>query len=78
MKLTIKSVKVKPFTNDDGEQMNYYWYRAERAYDQVTFQFGSTYENHPIGEELDLDIEKYEKSNGKIGYKEIREAKSEE
>lgn len=74
MKITIKSVKPKPFTNDDGEQMDYYWYRAERSNDMVTFQFGSTDGNHPIGEELDLDIEKYEKSNGKIGYKEIIEA----
>lgn len=72
LEVTIKSVKAKPFTNDDGDVMDYYWYRAERSSDQVSFQFGSQYGDHPIGEAVTLELEKYEKANGKIGYKELR------
>jgi len=71
MKLKIKDIKPKPFTSDDGETINYYWYKAERLSDNVTFQFGSLNGEHAIGENLDLEIEKTEKADGKFGYKEV-------
>lgn len=73
MKVILKSRKASPFTNDDGEEMQYFWYKAERLSDNVTIRFGSQEGGHVLDEELDLDIEKYERDNGKIGYKETKE-----
>jgi len=63
MIVIIKSVKTKPFKNDDGELMDYYWYKAERKSDEVTFTFGSLEGGH--NGECDLNIEKTEKNNGR-------------
>jgi len=71
MKVTILSVKKKVFKTDDGDNMDYFWYRAVREKDGVTFQFGSREGEHEIGSTLELNIIKYEKDSGKIGYKEI-------
>jgi len=71
MKLKIKSVENKPFTSGDGERVDYFWYRAVREDNECTIQFGSREGEHPIGEVVDLDIEKTERADGKFGYKEI-------
>jgi len=75
MKVKIVSVKKRPFTTDDGDLLDYYWYRAERLSDGVSFQFGSMDPDHEPGEELDLEIEKTEATNKKgqlvYRYKEI-------
>jgi len=71
MKLIITSVKNKPFTKDDGSTLDYFWYRALRLSDHVTFQFGSMEGGHPVNQELDLNIEKTEKNGGGYGYKEV-------
>lgn len=74
MKLKIKDFKVSPFTGDEGERVEYFWYRAVRESDGVTIRFGSMDGTHEAGDEVDLDIEKYERTdkNGKtvIAYKE--------
>lgn len=72
MKLIIKSVKNKPFTRDDGSTTDYFWYRAVRLADGVTFQFGSMTGGHELEKELDLNIEKTEKISGGFGYKEVK------
>lgn len=73
MKLKILSVKNKPFKTDEGDDMDYFWYRAIRESDGVTIQFGSKTGEHAVGQTLDLNIEKTERTGGKFGYKEIAE-----
>lgn len=73
MKIKITKKKDSPFTNSDGDTMDYFWYNAERLSDGVNFRFGSQNGQHKVDEEVDLEIEKYERENGKIAYKELRE-----
>jgi len=74
MKVKIKSVKAKPFTGEDGEKREYFWYRAEAVGgDGFAFQFGSIDGDHEKGKEYDLDIEKYTRADGKDGFKEFVE-----
>lgn len=73
MKLKIKSKQSKPFIGNTGEEINYTWYRAIRLADNVNFQFGSSIGNHPLEVELDLNVQKFLKDNGKISFKEVIE-----
>lgn len=70
MKLFIIAVKTKPFTGSSGTEIPYHWYTARKP-DGTRIQFGSKVGTHPIGQEVELIVEKYEKSNGEAGYKEI-------
>lgn len=58
-RLIITKVKAAPFKSGD-ETIDYFWYKAERKSDGVSFEFGSTKGNLPIGNELELDLEKTE------------------
>jgi len=40
--------------------LDYFWYKAERAEDNVVFQFGSVKGTYEVGQDLDLQIEKSE------------------
>lgn len=72
MKLKIKDKKAKPFQGDDGETLEYFWYKAERSEDQVVIRFGSMNGAYEAGKEYDLpNVEKYEMEDGRIGYKEV-------
>lgn len=70
-KVTITAKKLKPFKGDDGESVPYVWYKAERATDQTTFQFGSTHTEYEIGDEIETIFEKRQNSKGKPYYVEI-------
>lgn len=71
MILKIKSVQSKPFKGSEGEMVPYFWTRAERA-DGVTIQFGGVVDySGKVGEQLELNVEKQEFSNGKTGYREV-------
>jgi len=67
MKVKILSVKAKPFKNNDGDMMDYFWYTALRLADDVQIQFGSQVEGYEG--EKDLPIVKLERANNKFGYK---------
>lgn len=71
MKVRIKSKKAKPFKNNDGDQMDYFWYKAIRIEDDMLIEFGSTDGGHETDAELDLEIVKTERADGKTGYKEL-------
>lgn len=74
MKLKIVKVKNGDFEGDGGELIEYRWVKAERLSDGVTIEFGTRRTDHVEGTEVDLDIEKTEKPNGKgFKYKEIVE-----
>jgi len=72
MKYEIKKKQLKPFKNSEGDMMDYCWYTALRGADAVTIQFGSTNCDYEEGEMYDLEVGKFEASNGKIRYKEIQ------
>jgi len=63
MKVILKEVNARPFKGDDGEVREYFWYKALRPADEVTFQFGSVDGDHLLGVEVDLNIEKSERIN---------------
>jgi len=65
MVVKITEMKARPFQTDEGEMLEYFWYKAIRLADQVSFQFGSMNGGHGVGEELDLEIEKTEAVNKK-------------
>jgi len=69
--LTILDKKLKPFKTEEGEMRDYYWYKGERKDNEVSIRFGSTNPDHEIGDEIEIDIEKFERKDGKFGYKEI-------
>lgn len=71
MLVKIKDVKPSKFTGRTGEEVEYYWYRALRVSDNANFRFGSREGGHEVGEEVDLNIEKYELPSGQMMYKEI-------
>lgn len=68
MIITLKSVKEKAFTGDDGTSRPYFWYKGER-HDGITIQLGSTQGDLPLNVKTDLPIEKYEKRDGSFGYR---------
>lgn len=71
MILKILSCKNKPFKSDEGEDIDYFWVRAEKP-DGFVLQFGTTknYEDK-IGEKLEIVLEEVARVNGK-GYKEVK------
>jgi len=70
LKLKITECKAKPFSGEEGEQIAYFWHKAERADNGVTISFGSKRE-HAVGEESTFELEKSEGADGKARYKEI-------
>lgn len=73
MKVKILKRKDGGFQGNDGENVIYYWYDAVRISDDMLIQFGSREGGHEEGSEKDLNIVKYERKDGKTGYKEINE-----
>jgi len=71
MLLKIKSQKAAPFKNSDGDTIEYFWYKAIRLNDNVAIEFGSKSDAYEDGEEYEINVEKYERPNGKFGYKEV-------
>lgn len=71
MKLKIERVKPAPFRGSDGTDVDYYWYKATRESDGVTIEFGS-WKKYDVGSVVEVLIEKYERRDGKVGYKEVR------
>jgi len=71
MLLKIKDGKRSDFKGRTGEQIEYYWYRALRVEDKTNIRFGSKNGDHEAGEELDLNVEKYELPSGQTMYKEV-------
>jgi len=71
MLLKIKDVKRSDFKGRTGEEIEYYWYRALRVEDKTNIRFGSKNGDHETGEELDLNVEKYELPSGQTMYKEV-------
>jgi len=75
--LKITGKKMKPFMGDEGDQIDYYWYSAERLDNQATIKFGSMDPNKEIGETIQqLKLEKTERVSRKgtgtiFVYKEI-------
>jgi len=69
-KVKILKRKDGSFTGDNGEQVEYYWYKGIRLADEVTIEFGSRNGDHEEGSEVAIDLEKYESNSGKIKYKE--------
>jgi len=73
IKLTITKKKDGSFDpKDGGEKVVYFWYNAERDSDGVNFQFGSKDGSYEVGDDLELELEKYETSNGRIAWREVR------
>lgn len=74
MIITLKSVKKREFESD-GEMVTYFWYKALFKEDGVTREVGCKRGDLPLGvEHEEPNLEKYEKSNGKIGYRIVDEA----
>jgi len=71
MKYEIKKKVAKPFKGSEGDMVDYFWYTATRGDDGVTIQFGSVQGDYGEGEMYDLDLQKVERANGKIGYRDI-------
>jgi len=69
LNLNITEKKAKPFAGNDGKEMDYFWYKGEKK-DGLTISFGSIDGSHEIGDNVDVDLEKTEKSNGGFVYKE--------
>jgi hypothetical protein len=73
MKLTITEKTAKPFVGDEGNEIEYYWYKGVRE-DGIAIRFGSTDGEHEMGKTVEINLEKTEridkKGNVKIGYKE--------
>jgi len=61
MLLKITTKKSKPFTGDDGEERDYFWYAGLRQEDGVTIKFGSSNGEYKPGDEVELLLEKTEK-----------------
>lgn len=68
-KIIIKKVRDGSFTSGNGEEINYFWYKALRRSDDVTLEFGSSNE-YKINDEIEIELEKIEISGGKYRYKE--------
>jgi len=70
LKIKVTKVNNKPFRSSEGEMINFYWNKGERANDQVSIDFCTT-KDHKVGEVFEADFEKQELANGKIRYKEL-------
>ncbi len=69
-KVTIKEVTSKPFKSSDGGDIDWYWTKAFRVSDKVTFQFGGKVDySDDIDSTLELEIEKREKADGGFSYR---------
>jgi len=73
MKVRIIKRKDGSFQGSDGENVGYYWYDAVRLEDNMLIQFGSREGGHEEKTEKDLNVVKYERADGKTGYKELSE-----
>jgi len=73
MKIKILKRKDGSFQGSDGEHVNYFWYDAVRVEDQTLIQFGSREGGHEAGETKDLEVVRYERADGRTGYKELGE-----
>lgn len=71
MKLTIKNIKDGSFTGNEGNTVNYYWYKATKE-DGFVVRFGSKNE-YEKDESINIDLEEYTDSKGRKGYKESYE-----
>lgn len=70
MKLTIRKKVEKPFKGDDGEERGYFWYTAI-AEDGFALSFGSSDGGHEVGDKGDFLLEKYDRRDGKPGFREV-------
>lgn len=59
------------FEGDTGETVAYFWYKALRLSDGMTIEFGSREGGHEPLEEMELNLEKFERPGNRVGYKEI-------
>jgi len=71
MKLKILRVNAKPFSGQGGEEVAYYWTKAEME-DGTKIEFGTKNDyTDIIGETEEIEVEKQVFSNGKKGFKEV-------
>lgn len=70
IKLLVKRIQCKPFRSQQGDMINHYWGRGERADNGVSFDFHSSKE-HSVGETFTAEFDKEELVGGKFRYKEI-------
>jgi len=70
MIIFLEKVKARPFKTEDGDTVEYFWYKGKRE-DGVTIEFGSKVGDLVLNEEHDLTIQKTERAGGKFGYKHI-------
>lgn len=73
MKLKIKKRKDGSFQGSDGENVTYFWYDAVDLENNMLIQFGSREGGHEEGAELELEVVRYERADGRTGYKELGE-----
>lgn len=71
MLLKIKDVRESKFNGRTGEEVTYYWYRATRLSDKCNIRFGSKNGEYESGDEVDLNVEKFELPSGQVMYKEV-------
>lgn len=69
-KIIIKKANKKPFQGEDGEFIDYFWYKGFRIKDGVTIDIGSI-KDHALDSEVSMDLEKIETAKGGFRYKEI-------
>jgi len=70
MKLEILKAKDGSFTGQEGNKVDWNWYKARRKDNDLVIEFGSR-QLYEIGDEVDILLEKREQNNGKVGYKEL-------
>lgn len=69
MKLKIVKKEPKPFTGDDGEDLAWFWYRAEKD-NGFLVRFGSN-QDHEIGQTVEIHLSEEISANNKKWLKEI-------
>jgi len=70
MKLQIRKKTEKPFKGDDNLEHEYFWYTAIGE-DGLAISFGSSDGGHEVGERGDFLLEKFDRRDGKVGYREL-------
>jgi hypothetical protein len=71
--LILRDSKDGSFQGEEGEKVPYFWTKAKRLSNGVSLEFGGKI-SHKKNEELELDLEKTERADGKgFRYKEINE-----
>jgi len=73
MKVQIVAKKDGSFQNSEGVTVKFYWYTANRTLPdgtKIRFQFGSKNGEYQRGDELDLNLYKEERSDGRLMWKE--------